>query len=1234
MASDININISEDTVATVTLSATDLDNDPLNYTIASFPLHGELSGTAPDLIYTPPHNYNGPDSFTYKAIDNGSAESNIATVSITVNPVNDAPVADNKNILTNENTAVDVILTATDPENDPLTYAVVTNPSHGTLSGTPPNLAYTPAANYSGADSFTYKVTDNGGAESNIATVSITVNPVNDAPVADNKNILTNENTAVDVTLTATDPENDPLTYSVVTNPSHGTISGTPPNSIYTPAANYSGADSFTYKAIDNGGAESNIATVSITVNPVNDAPVADNKNIATNEDTAAEVTLTATDPENDPLTYAVVTNPSHGTLSGTPPNLAYTPAANYSGADSITYKAVDNKGAESNIATVSITVNPVNDAPVAGNKNIITNEDTAAEVTLTATDPENDPLTYSTVTNPSHGTLSGTKPNLIYTPAANYSGADSFTYKATDNGGAESNIATVSITVNLVNDAPVADNKNVATNEDTAVGVTLTATDPENDPLTYSIVTNPSHGTLSGTPPNSIYTPAANYNGADSFTYKAIDNGSTDSNIATVSITVNPVNDAPVVSNIPDISFNEGKSITTAWSLDDYINDVDTPDSNITWTFSGNTQISVIMNTNRTVTFSAPANWNGNETITFTASDGQLSGSDNVNVTVNPVNDIPVQLPIGDKEVYKGQLLSFGITATDADSDPITYGTSATKGVLDNNTGAYTWTPGDGDAGKYVWVFNSSDNHGGIVSETINVTVRNPLELDLILIEPYMVKDNNGTWVEMWREASVGHKGKFIGYNSTFKNMGVDSMTLTITESFNNKSNSPFTVTLAKNDSRSCPDGTSGCRLEFEIDSIDRDRFNFTLQINVKGYNGSNFIFSYDNVSTIFLQMNPISRIIKRVTDDKGQDIGIVVVKDASTSTMYYTLEANSSINLKNVSIYDPFFPSDQNPIPVLEAGKPDNRTYTYSATTSDLSKYRCGEPYGSSCIINMATFTAKNESGYPVEDSDYVRFLLCKDTDTACLQGFKIQENRLSTSSSGSGGGGGGGGGLPPSEDFKNIERREVREMDVFARSASAYVFRSADPVMAVSFESSVSENGVPVAVEILKNRSKSAGTDAPGIVYRNFNVFAGTSGFSKKISNGVVIFKVNNSWLEENGLSPEDIILYKWQGGDWVEKSTEIAESRPNQTYYASLVGNFSSFSIAGVKKQKAASASGPDIPSGRQENYGDLPGSGIVKPPVSFNYIIGIIPLIGMIGLIYYLKIKSMKNNKMK
>src|SRR6185436_11047846 len=152
-----------------------------------------------------------------------------------------------------------------------------------------------------------------------------------------------------------------------------------------------------------------------------------------------------------------------------------------------------------------------------------------------------------SIVVGPAHGTLSGTAPALTYTPALNYNGGDSFTFKARD-ASLDSNIATVTLTVAAVNDAPVANAQAVVTNEDTAKALVLTATDIDSPTLTYSVVTAPAHGALTGTAPNVTYVPTANYNGPDSFTFKASD-GTLFSNVATVSITVSPVNDAPIAN-------------------------------------------------------------------------------------------------------------------------------------------------------------------------------------------------------------------------------------------------------------------------------------------------------------------------------------------------------------------------------------------------------------------------------------------------------------------------------------------------------------------------------------------------------------------------------------------------------------------------------------------------------------------------------------------------------------
>lgn len=181
---------------------------------------------------------------------------------------------------------------------------------------------------------------------------------------------------------------------------------------------------------------------------PVNAPPVADPQSVSVLEDGYIAITLTATDPEGAPLTYAVLSGPSNGVLTGTAPNLIYTPTPNYFGSDSFTFQADDGTNL-SNIATVSITVVNVNDAPTANPQSVVVVQDGYIAITLTGSDPEGNPLTYAVASGPSNGVLTGTAPNLTYTPTTSYVGPDSFTFTVND-GYVDSAPATVSIDVQV----------------------------------------------------------------------------------------------------------------------------------------------------------------------------------------------------------------------------------------------------------------------------------------------------------------------------------------------------------------------------------------------------------------------------------------------------------------------------------------------------------------------------------------------------------------------------------------------------------------------------------------------------------------------------------------------------------------------------------------------------------------------------------------------------------------
>lgn len=448
-------------VSGVLSNDSDADGHTLMAELVTSPSYGALH-LNPDgsFTYAPAADFNGSDGFTYRVSD-GVTYSAPASVNIAVIPVNDAPVAREKSVVTDEDMPREIEIRGTDIDGDGLSFEIVSSPAHGILTpvvgvmpGNAAQVIYTPNPNYHGPDAFAFRVTD-GALYSDPAIVSITVLSVNDPPVAERDFYDVDEDNLLNVPAPGvlsndTDVDGDALSVSdtrsgALTLNADGSFS-------YMPSLNFFGLDPFSYMAYD-GFINSAPAEVVITVHPVNDPPIASPQSVETNEDTPKPITLTGSDVEGDVLSFVIVTWPAHGSLTGSAPDVTYVPDHNYYGPDEFSFYVSDGQ-LVSEPVEVTLSVLPVNDAPVANPGTVELAEDTSKEFILTGSDVDGDVITFTVLSGPAFGALTGTEPILTYTPAPNYYGSDEVTFEVSD--GELTATAKITIIVTPVNDAPV----------------------------------------------------------------------------------------------------------------------------------------------------------------------------------------------------------------------------------------------------------------------------------------------------------------------------------------------------------------------------------------------------------------------------------------------------------------------------------------------------------------------------------------------------------------------------------------------------------------------------------------------------------------------------------------------------------------------------------------------------------------------------------------------------------
>nr|WP_229625171.1 tandem-95 repeat protein [Vibrio parahaemolyticus] len=720
----------------------DANNGPANGTVSVNP-DGSVT-------YTPNDNYVGKDTFTYIVTSGGVSESAIVEVNVT--PVNDAPVAKDDIATTQEDTAVtiDVLPNDTDVDGDKLSIESVSVPKEqGTVEVVNGKLVFTPAENFNGDAEITYTVTD--GELTDEAKVTVTVNPVNDAPTIKvdavesiTEDAVNTDTVVATLTVRDTDTSEDQLTVSLENNSNGYFVLVGDEVKLTQAGVDAVNNDELNLKdltisaSVSDGVNPTANDSDSLIVNRVNDAPTVENA-IADQElsEDFATYTIDLNDAFKDSdsaLNFSVSGN-SNVLVSIENGIATISPTADWNGSEILTFKATDPSG-ESISQTVNFTVAPVADI-VADKATVV--EDTPTIIKVLGNDTfEGGDQVVSLDTNngPANGTVSvNPDGSVTYTPNDNYHGTDSFTYIVTSGGVSES--TTVNVDVTPVNDAPVAKDDIATTQEDTAVTIDALPndTDADGDKLSIESASVPKEqGTVEVVDGKLVFTPAENFNGDAEITYTVTDGQLTDE--AKVTVTVNPVNDAPTIKVDAVESITEDAVNTDTVVATLTVRDTDTPEDQLTVSLENNSNGYFVLVGNEVKLTQAGVDAVNNDelnlkdlTISASVSDGvNPTANDSDSLIVNRVNDAPtVENAIADQELSE-DFATYTIDLNDAfkDSDSaLNFSVSGNSNVLVSiENGIATISPTADWNGSETLTFTATDPSGESVSQTVNFTV------------------------------------------------------------------------------------------------------------------------------------------------------------------------------------------------------------------------------------------------------------------------------------------------------------------------------------------------------------------------------------------------------------------------------------------------------------------------------------------------------------------------------
>ncbi|EGQ9079280.1 tandem-95 repeat protein [Vibrio parahaemolyticus] len=747
------ITTEEDTAVTidVLVNDSDVEGDALSIQSASVPKEqGTVEVVDGKLVFTPAENFNGEATISYIVTDGDLTDE--AKVTVTVTPVNDSPVAVDDTTSIQEDTAVtiDVLTNDTDVDGDKLSIESASVPKEqGTVEVVDGKLVFTPAENFNGDAEITYTVTD--GELTDEAKVTVTVNPVNDAPTIKveavesiTEDAVSTDTVVATLTVRDTDTPEDQLTVSLENNS----------NGYFVLVGNEVKLTQVGVDAVNNDELNLKDLTISasvsdgvnptasdsdsLIVNRVNDEPTVENAiadQVLSEDFDAYTIDLNEVFKDTDSsLEFSASGNNSIqiSIVSGV---ATISPTADWNGSEALTFTATDPSG-ESVSQTVNFTVAPVADI-VADKATVV--EDMPTIIKVLGNDTfEGDDKVVSLDTNngPANGTVSvNPDGSVTYTPNDNYHGTDSFTYIVTSGGVSES--TTVNVDVTPVNDAPVAKDDTTITGEDTPVTIDVLPNDSDvdGDKLSIESASVPKEqGTVEVVNGKLVFTPAENFNGDAEITYIVTDGQLTDE--AKVAVTVNPVNDAPTIKVDAVESITEDAVSTDTVVATLTVRDTDTPEDQLTISLENNSNGYFVLVGNEVKLTQVGADAVNNDelnlkdlTISASVSDGvNPTASDSDSLIVNRVNDAPtVENAIADQELSE-DFATYTIDLNDAfkDSDSaLNFSVSGNSNVLVSiENGIATISPTADWNGSETLTFTATDPSGESISQTVNFTV------------------------------------------------------------------------------------------------------------------------------------------------------------------------------------------------------------------------------------------------------------------------------------------------------------------------------------------------------------------------------------------------------------------------------------------------------------------------------------------------------------------------------